>query len=210
MLGSWPADPAIRQTYIISRAPTDGMRELEKNNDFDVEAADKQTTVFVRNPKMRDCLCLRAHQITGMLKEAMDALEEQTGIKLPRGKVDRYVFVDPIYIPIKREGQLIFDEDDVLERPLRGQTPKGPRVALAGSEMILDPWSVEFEVTLLPNKGTPKSKPLEWDDIETALNYGLYKGLLQWRNGGWGRFRWYEDESQRLGDDSWCKKGEAV
>ena len=67
---------------------------------------------------------------------------------------------------------------------------RGPRVSLAASEMIDLPWSVEFVVTLLPNPVSKSSAQVTWDAIETALDYGQFQGLGQWRNGGYGRFTW--------------------
>lgn len=200
MLGTQPADPAIRQTYITSRAPSTDIINEENENDYDL--SDKGMTVFTRwhnnrNEKYRDCLCMQGYQILGMIKEALESLQTQTGIAQPRSKVDKYLFCEPRMIPIIRDGKPIFDEDEVCERPLRATTMKGPRVSLASSEQVNDPWELTFELTLLPNRGTPKSKPLTWDDVETALNYGAYRGLSQWRNAGWGKYVWKEITDER-------------
>ena len=71
---------------------------------------------------------------------------------------------------------------------------QGERVALAKSELIELPWRVRIDIVLLDNAGTAKSKELTFDIIEEALNYGAYKGLGQWRNGGYGQFTWAEVE----------------
>ena len=113
-----------------------------------------------------------------------------------RAKVDKFLFVAPRRIPLRRNGAYITDEDDQLERPLRASTAKGERVALAASEMVEDPWSLAFEVTLLPNNATAKSRALTWDVVEMALDYGRYCGLGQWRNGGYGRFVWKRIEDK--------------
>ena len=56
---------------------------------------------------------------------------------------------------------------------------------------------VTFRLTLLENEGTPKSKAITWDTVETCLDYGEYSGIGQWHNGGWGRFVW-----ERMPDDT--------
>ena len=91
---------------------------------------------------------------------------------------------------------MIYEEDDQLERPLRADTPKGPRVSLTASERIELPWSMEFEVTLFPNEATAKSKALSWENIEDALDFGRFSGIGQWHNGGNGTFMWERIEDE--------------
>lgn len=154
------------------------------------ELDEKGITVFMRDTKDKDALCLMDYMIRGFFKSAIQAMEGQLGILQARAKVDKYLFVGPRIIHITRDEEEIIDEDDQLERPLRAETMKGPRTALAASEKIDDPWNVEFEVTLLTNKPTSKSKMLDFEAIESALDYGRFSGLGQWRNGGYGRFTW--------------------
>lgn len=89
-------------------------------------------------------------------------------------------------------GERIEKVDGYLERPLRAETMQGPRVALAKSEVINEGWSVEFTVRVLPNSATKTSSALDMDLVETLLEYGQFKGLLQWRNGGYGQFEFEE------------------
>ena len=192
LLGSSPASRAIRTQYIASKAPTNELREEEEAN-----AREKGLTVFTRNE--RDQLCLMGYQIKGFFKAALLALKGQIKISAPKSKVDTLVFVEPRYIPILRNGTPLRDEDDVLERPLRAQTMQGERVTLAASEQIDAPWSIEIEISMMPSNGTKLSEALTWDVIETALDYGAYHGLGQWRNADYGRFIWTrldEEESK--------------
>lgn len=190
ILGSSPANPDVYTAYIASRAPApfvataevDALPELTDQDD-------KGVTVFLREPK-QDALALRNYQVLGFLKESMEALRAQLNIAQPRSKVDRYVFIDPIWLPLTRKGQAIREEDSVFERPLRAETMRGPRVTLASSEQVNTPWAVEIEITLLSNAGTKKSEPVTWEAVETALSYGRLKGLGQYRNGSFGRFEW--------------------
>ena len=186
ILGTQPANYNIRTTYIASKAPTDALRE-EELSEFDLDSDENGVTVFTRNK--RGQLCLMAHHLNGFFKEALKATATQVNIAAIKGKIDTLVFPEPRFIPLKRNGEALTDEDEMLERPLRAETPKGPRTALQSSEMVNDPWEIEFELSLLPNKGTAKSEALTWDAIEVALQYGQFRGLGQWRNAGYGKFR---------------------
>lgn len=188
ILGSQPASEAVRTAYIGSKCPDPAMASDEaKMLPEDLDS--KGLTVFMRAPD-NDALCLIDYMILGFVKEAMTALGSQSGIKAVRSKVDKYVFAKPRIIPILRDGKPLIDEDEQLERSLRADTMQGPRTALTASEMVNDPWSVEFELMLLANDGTTKSNNVTWADIENALDYGALHGLGQWRNGGYGRFTW--------------------
>lgn len=190
ILGSAPASRAIRTQYIASKAPTDKLREEEEAAPFDLD--EKGLTVFNRDHQ--DRLCLMGYQIKGFLKGALTALKTQCKIAAAKGKIDNLVFVEPRYIPLRRNGQALRDEDEILERPLRAQTMQGERTTLAASELVEDPWEITIEVTLIPNGGTAKSEALTWDALEAALDYGAYHGLGQWRNADYGRFIWEREE----------------
>ena len=186
ILGGSPASKAIRTQYIASKAPTDELKAEEA--EMGVDRDEKGLTVFNRDAQ--DQLCLMGYQVKGFLKGALLALKAQCKIAAPKGKIDTLVFVEPRYIPLKKNGKTLRDEDDVLERPLRAQTMQGERVTLAASELVNDPWEITFEMTLLPSAGTARSEALTWDVLETALDYGAYHGLGQWRNADYGRFIW--------------------
>ena len=188
ILGSLPASNAIFTQFIASKAPKEEL--MEEEADF-VSLEEKGTTVFARNPQTKE-LMLLDYQVKGLLKEGINVLKADNEIGAGRKKTDNYVFVFPRYIPIKRNGVSLLDEDEMYERPLRCQTMQGERVSLASSEMIRDPWEITIEIMLLNNKGTKASAPLTWNAIKQALNYGHFKGLGQFRNGGFGRFEWEE------------------
>ena len=102
-----------------------------------------------------------------------------------------------VYAPWVKTKIAVIRREDVetlvirFSPPLRAQTMQGPRVTLAASEQIDDPWTIEFTVKLIGNPGTRTSAPITWEAIETALDYGSICGALgQWRNGGYGRFTW--------------------
>lgn len=188
ILGSQAASQAVRTQYISSKAPTDELRSEEDQLGPDLD--ERGLTVFLRDDKER--LILMDYVIKGFFKAAFSALRAQTGVLSEKSKIDKHVFIAPRQLVLHRDGKPIIDEDDQLERPLRAETMQGPRVALAASEMVNDPWTIVFTVTLLPNAGSAKSKAITWEAIEAALDYGKLCGLGQWRNGGYGRFAWKE------------------
>lgn len=188
LLGSLPASSTLFTNYVAAKAPKDDLMKEER--DF-VSLDEAGTTVFARDPQERH-LILLDYQIKGLFKEAVNNLKADNGVAMGRKKVDNYVFVAPRRIPIIRAEKTLLEEDQMFERPIRCDTMKGERVGLQSSEMIYGPWEVTVEITLLNDKGTRVSNPLKWETVEDALNYGFYKGLGQWRNGGYGRFRWEE------------------
>lgn len=189
LLGSQPADKEIRKNYIASKAP-----DADAENALLPEEDMTGVTVFLRDG---GSLCLMGYVVNGYLKESIAAMGLENGVKMPASKVDKYAFcksVEPISttgletLHLRRGVDAITEPDRVLERPLRGMTMQGPRIALASSELVDLPWSIEVKIALLENAGTKQSKALTWDVIEDALAYGQFRGLGQWRNGGYGRF----------------------
>lgn len=192
ILGTQPCSTALRTEYVASKAPTPELAEEEAALGPNIE--EKGLTIFTRDAQEQ--ICLMAYQIKGFFKSALMALKSQTGIAAPKSKVDTLLFVGPRYIPIKRDGATIHEEDSVNERPLRAQTAQGERVSLVGSEQLDTPWEIEIEITLFPSGETKKSQALSWEAVETALDYGAFHGLGQWRNADYGQFIW-----KRVDDD---------
>lgn len=191
ILGSMPADPAIYTKFVAAKAPAGWLSNEEilnaeelaatKEADFD---ADRNVTVF---PQDETGIFLYNYHVKGFLKEAGNVLKDQVKIKNLRSKLDNYVFVNPRKIYLTRPGgEIVAEEDDILERPLRGQTARGERITLLASERVLPPAQIVFTVELIEHK------EVTLDTIRAILDYGKYKGLGQWRNGGWGRFEWEE------------------
>jgi hypothetical protein len=78
-------------------------------------------------------------------------------------------------IPIEFEGEI-----GNCQRPLRGQTAQGERIALANSETIPAGATATFTVHCMNDDDEELVK--EW------LAYGEWHGLGQWRNSGKGAF----------------------
>lgn len=187
MLGSQPASRTLRTEYIASKAPSPELVEEEDGLLGNME--ERGLTVFLRDDNDGKLLMLN-YMIRGFFKGALEAMIAQTNVKMPRSKVDKFLFVEPRRIPICRDGEAIYEEDDQIERPLRAETLKGPRVSLAASESIDEGWEITFSVTLLPNPESKASSAITWETVEAALDYGRFQGLGQWRTGGNGQFVW--------------------
>lgn len=193
MLGSNPANPDIHSEFVASKAAQlerakaeNEMLPTAEELDMKIEDIKKQgLTVFLRD---NGHLVIGNHVVKGFLKSALLTLKDQVGIAAAKSKVDNLVFIEPSFIPITRNGEVLTKADGYNERSLRAETMQGPRVGLVSSEEVQAPWELTVDITLLENKGSAKSNPVTWDMIETALLYGRYKGLGQWRNSGKGSF----------------------
>ncbi len=199
VLGTKPNDPEIHSHYVASKAP-DAKSMAREIADLGVEAVEERgKTVFL---KMEDGTpYLEAYQLKGFFKEACRMLQQVPGTlsgkKSPKGtyaftnyksKIDGLIFV---YGPLKDDEVLpLFMPIDLdlaatdNQRPLRAETPQGPRVALAHSEEA--PAGTFFECTIQCLNDDHMALVREW------LDYGRRKGLCQWRNSGKGRFEWEE------------------
>lgn len=191
ILGSSPMDKEIFSNYIATKGKTpEEKRRGQEDVDDVIDGMDK-VTGFYRD-HVTGNIILKDYQIKGFFKEAGKALKDSIGIGSIVSKIDNYVFITDRNISVTRDGEALSEVDGYLERPLRGETAQGPRVSLAKSEMINEGWVLEFTVKVLENKATAKSVALSMDVIEEFLSYGELKGLLQWRNGGYGSFTFEE------------------
>ena len=181
LLGTASNNPDIHGEYIASKAPDAPSREEEVAAIGVDETVEKSMTVFPKedgNPFIWD------YQIKGFFKDACGVLKkvtgtESAGIKAYKKEIDGLIFVFARKIPIENYGTI-----GECQRPLRGQTAQGERIALAHSETIPAGATIEFTVRCL--KDSLMKGVREW------LDYGLLRGLGQWRNSGKGRFTWEE------------------
>lgn len=182
-LGTANADKDIHREFIASKAPDAKNREEEIAAIGVEEVIQKAMTVFPRDndgdPVFFD------YQIKGFFKDACSALQRckgeeiskySTKIKAYKKVIDGCIFPQPRMIKIDMRGA----EIGSCQRPLRAHTAQGDRVALANSETIPEGSTIEFSVVCLSDEY--ENAVIEW------LNYGKFKGLGQWRNGGKGRF----------------------
>jgi len=127
--------------------------------------------------------------VKGFFKSAAQALKDQLSLKAYKKKIDCFLFVFPNHIHFYRNGELIKEPDDIYVRPLRGMTRQGERVTLVASERIKaseeNPVTTnEIKLVLIENK------ELTFEKIKSMLDYGFLLGISQFRNGGFGRFKW--------------------
>lgn len=178
LLGTASANPDIHREYISSKAP-DAESIEEEVEAIGVDATlEKSMTVFPRNENGQPILF--DYQVKGFFKDSTAALRKVPGSKASKVKaykkeIDGLLFVSPRMIPMDMPAPL-----STCSRPLRAQTAKGERVALSTSEAAPAGTTVELTVTALTK-----------DMLELAkecLDYGVLRGIGQWRNSGKGRF----------------------
>lgn len=188
VLGTASANPDIHREYIASNSKDSQSREEEVAAIGVDGAVEKSMTVFPRsngNPIFWD------YQIKGFFKDACSMLARVGGkgngvnesgkLKAYKKIIDGMIFVAPRKIDISiPEGAKIGS----CQRPLRGQTAQGERIALANSETVPEGSSIDLDITCLD--ATHEKAVREW------LNYGKLRGIGQWRNSGKGRFKWEE------------------
>ena len=178
ILGSASANKELHSDYIASKAPDAKSKEEEIEALGADEVERKEMTVFPRTADGKPCFW--DYQIRGFFKHACSMLKivgnnESEKVKAFKKYIDGLIFVKERQIPIIFDGEI-----GNCQRPLRGQTPQGERIALANSEMIPAGATCEFTIQLL--KDDLDKVVLEW------LDYGQFNGLGQWRNSGMGRF----------------------
>lgn len=199
ILGTASANPEIHEEFIASKAPDAPSREEEVAAIGAESVFEKGMTVFPRdangNPIAWD------YQWKGYFKDACGSLRNVPGsecgkIKAYKKLIDGLVFPRPRQIPITFDGPM-----GICQRPLRGQTAQGERVALASSESIPAGATMEFEIKLL----NPSLEPA----ILEMLEYGELRGFGQWRNSGKGRFTYeaFDEAGKRIGGNMSEAKG---
>ena len=178
ILGTASANPEIHEEFIASKAPDAPSREEEVAAIGAEEVFEKGMTVFPRddegNPIAWD------YQWKGFFKDACAALRKVPGtqcgkIKAYKKEIDGLIFPEPRQIPIMFNGEM-----GICQRPLRGQTAQGERIALASSESIPAGATMTFDIRML--------LPEHEKAVREMLNYGQLRGFGQWRNSGKGRF----------------------
>lgn len=184
LLGSAPNNPKIHEEYIASKNPNPekAKEEVEAidNSEFDAEEiVKKEMDVFPRDEN--DAPFLYDYQIRGFFKEACSQLKnvpktKSSEVKAFKKKIDGVIFIKERKIPLDLHGMGLGN----CQRPLRASTPQGERVSLANSETAPAGTTIEFTVMCLIKSDIALVK--EW------LEYGIFKGLGEWRNSGKGRF----------------------
>jgi len=184
LLGTLPGDEKLAEEYVMSKHP-DGVQEDEQKSL--TEEMKKSSSYFARDSKNKPILW--DYQIKGFFKDAcsmMRRVAQVDELKAHKKIIDGLIFVAPRQIELILPGKKSSRDKDksitFMERPLRISTPKGERTALARSEMAPIGTKIQIEILLL--KPDLKKYVINW------LDYGILRGLGQWRNSGMGRFKW--------------------
>jgi hypothetical protein len=188
VLGTAPSNPNIYADYVADEALKNGAingARLQEELDALPVDEDRGSTVFRRDDQGRPCFI--DYMVKGFFKETCTAQKRfdeslSKGITLHKVKINDTLFITPQFIPILMQDGTT-PAITMFQRPLRAETPQGPRVALASSECIQPGAQITFTVQNFATKLLSKEVIVEW------LTYGLMRGLGQFRNGGFGRFR---------------------
>jgi hypothetical protein len=184
LLGTLSGNKELAKDFIAAKNPA-GPAQDELAAIDTAEVLENSSTIFPRLPDGRPFLW--DYQWKGFFKEACGAMldamdmtqEELKKVNLTKYShkrtIDRLLFVFPRQIPLAFTGETTYNE-----RPLRAETMRGERIALARSEQVPAGATCEIEIKLL----NPKLDPfvLKW------LDYGSLKGMGQWRNASYGRY----------------------
>ena len=181
LLGTASANKEIHEEFIASKAPDAKSLEEEVEAVGAEEVFEKGMTVF---PRVDGRPVAWDYQWKGFLKDAVGMLRKVPGseagkVKAYKKEIDGLIFVQPRAIPIEFDGEV-----GLCQRPLRGQTAQGERVALATSESIPAGATMTFTWVFLCDQHEKL--------VREALDYGVMRGFGQWRNSGKGRFTWEE------------------
>lgn len=197
VLGTNPGSKDIHEKFIASKGPNAETREDELAHLPESEVVAKEKTVFYRVDGEPAIAC---YHWLGFFKDTCGALRvvdgtESKKLKAYKKKIDGLIKVYPDfhdvtgrYIKIDMAGEM-----GDCQRPLRAQTLQGERVALANSETIPKGSTLQFDIVLLDE--SMESVVREW------LDYGIYRGMGQWRSSGKGAFCWAEinDDGEIIG-----------
>lgn len=161
-----------------------------------IKAIADDADCIIRAPYLYD------YQVRGMFKDSCGMLWRAKGQNLSSGLkaykkiIDGGIYVFPRHVGIELPETYIDDDGNIKrtynengklflkQRSLRTSSPQGQFNALASSEVIPSGSRMRFIIGLTD----PSFRPY----IEEWLDYGLIRGIGQWRNSGTGIFRWRE------------------
>lgn len=181
---------------------------IDKETDHAVDVYFNRLNAFNVNKDQEELVelpFLYNYQMRGLFKDACGLLaraknnESAAIFKGYKKIIDGNIFVFPRHIGFQvpetyidefgneqqsrdKEGRLT-----ILQRPIRISGPQGERTALNSSEFIPAGSRCKLRIGMT-NKVWRKA-------IEEWLNYGLIRGIGQWRNSSSGLFRWRELDS---------------
>jgi hypothetical protein len=182
ILGSAPLDEEVYTTYIASKAPAGLNGTAQSELELMEEADIKGRTGFLRTEAGQPLLMNYTYK--GFMKEAWQACRQIPGshsaaLKNGKSKINTLIFVEPRHIILRLPTGGV---ESINERPLRAETARGPRVALAASEMLPKGTWCDVRFVVLAPQVITEDLLREW------LDYGRFLGMGQWRGGAFGTF----------------------
>jgi len=179
VLGTSSNNPEIHSEFIAINAPDGKKRKEELEALPTEEQIEKAMTVF---PRENGVPFIWDYQFKGFFKDTCSALARVKGSKSAGLKAFKKI-IDGVIFPEPRKIMLQLPKGTKIgscQRPLRGQTAQGERISLANSETV--PIGTTCELSIVLFEDSLEAILIEW------LDYGRFKGMLQWRNSGKGRF----------------------
>lgn len=188
VLGTASNNPEIHDEYIASKAPDAESREEEVARLGADTVAEKSSTVFHRDEDGNPILW--NYQVKGFFKESCGMLQRMKGEKCAKHSSGLKAYkkvIDGCIEPIGTNGlnrEILLEmpagtKIKMFQRPLRGQTAQGERIALTSSEVLPKGTKATFYI---------QTPDIYEDCVREWLEYGKLHGLNQWRNAGFGRF----------------------
>lgn len=192
ILGSAPSNKNVYENYVASKMPEPTPEAVAAESALIPEELPQTgKTIFRVDPDTKGLIFL-PHKIRGFLKESASAISGKS-LTAFKSKIDKWVFVEPDKIFLRRDGQYITQADGTCERPLRAVTAQGPRVSLLSSEQLNEGVTVEFNLLVLPLG----QKEITEEILRSWFDYGQFQGISQWRNGNFGRFTYELTEATK-------------
>jgi len=203
LFGSCPSDPLVYEIYLQKEIDaTTELAQAERDALPEMSEDEEKVTVFLR---IGEKPALFGHVIKGFCKSACGAMwavnkSHSAELRAYKKRIDTLIHIKPYIFPLAvPEGPIEYLNTymkhgfPVCVRPLRAETAKGPRVALARSEVVPPGTEMDFklvvigEVPALARQATKKF-PIHEELLREWFDLGEYHGLGSWRNAGWGQF----------------------
>lgn len=203
MLGTTAGDSDIVRKFIAAKVKDSKAPDIDKEaiaaeevaaieKTLEERTADEIENAMTIYPTEGGKPYILNYQFKGFLKAAVLATCIDSGAytkeQLKKLTLTKYTYkrtVDNLWFPAPRRIILNLSGPlTVIQRPLRAETLRGERICLAISEAAPAGTTFDCEIKYI--------NPKHEDVIRACLDYGELKGLLQWRNAGYGSFTWEE------------------
>jgi len=196
MLATLPGNKEIARDFVAAKNPNGPAVDETEVIENMAATLEKQTMYFARTVLAKKVESghpfLYDYQVKGFFKGACQAMIDSgifTKDELKKNRLTRWTYKRTIDSQIHvAPRKVLFElpegtdpqELSFCERPLRGDTPKGERIALARSEAVPAGTAIVVDIRLLNRK--------LFGFVKAWLDFGQLIGIGGWRNSGKGRF----------------------